>query len=158
MTIDRKTIEPTMMQEDPFWQIDPTLVLNPPPAYARYKLIMSAFFNAAHSVSFGPSRGNLHRHSYHLRVTAMASALAPDNSLVPYETLRQIMTKITAAYEGTILNNLPPFRTIQPTTEALAAIVAQQIERLARDLPIKIIEVTVMESPTQGVSIQLNPS
>lgn len=157
MTVEQLASGPITLNEDPFWRIDPHLVLNPPPEYARYKLIMSAFFNAAHSVAFGASQGNLHRHSYHLKITAMASALAPDSSLVPYETLRQIMAKITAAYEGTILNQLPPFRTIQPTTEALAAVVAQQVERLACDLPIKIIEVTVMESPTQGVSIQLNP-
>lgn len=157
MSAEQLTTGPITLNEDPFWRIDPHLVLNPPPEYARYKLIMSAFFNAAHSVAFGSSQGNLHRHSYHLKITAMASTLAQDNSLVPYETLRQIMMKITAAYEGTVLNHLPPFRTIQPTTEALTAVIAQQVERLACDLPIKIIEVTVMESPTQGVSIQLNP-
>lgn len=120
--------------------------------------MMSAFFNASHHVSFSAVQGSLHRHSFHLRVTATASTLAADNSLVPYETLRDILGKIVDAYEGTILNDLPPFSTIQPTIEALVGVIAQQIERLSCDLPVKIVEVTIMESPTQGVSVQFSPS
>jgi 6-pyruvoyltetrahydropterin/6-carboxytetrahydropterin synthase len=150
-----RTGSPTL-SEDPFWRIDPQLILHPPHEYASYKLMMSGFFNASHFVSFGAGQGNLHRHSYHLKVTAMASSLASDNSLVPYVILRQIMAQISAAYEGTILNDLPPFRHLQPTTETLAGVIAQQVDRLACDLPVRIIEISVMESPTQGVSVQLN--
>ena len=139
-----------------FWQIDSQRILHPAREEASYKLTMSAFFNASHSVSFSSGRGNLHRHSFHLKVTAMAFSLAADNSLVPYETLREILARITAAYEGAVLNDLPPFRHMQPTTEILTGVIAQQVERLTRDLPVRIIEIAVMESPTQGVSVQLN--
>jgi 6-pyruvoyl-tetrahydropterin synthase len=150
--------ESTVLSETEFWRVDPQLVLHPPSEYANYKLTMSAFFNASHFVSFDAGIGNLHRHSFHLKVTAKASSLAPDNSLVPYEILRQILVKITSAYEGTVLNNLPPFKILQPTTETLAGVIAQQVDRLACDLPVRIIEISVMESPTQGVSVQFYQS
>ncbi len=144
------------LAEDPFWRIDPQLVLYPPREYASYQLTISVFFNASHFVTFGASTGNMHRHSFHLKVTAMASSLAEDNSLVPYENLRQIINQIVSAYEGKILNDLPPFRRLQPTIEMLVGVIAQQVNRLACDLPVRIIEVTVMESPTQGVTLILN--
>jgi 6-pyruvoyltetrahydropterin/6-carboxytetrahydropterin synthase len=154
-TVAPTNLHPLAEMADNFWKIDPELVLHPPHEYAIYRLAMSAFFNASHQVAFKDSPGNLHRHSFHLKVSASSSSLGADNSLVPYETLRSLLAQIVQAYEGTILNDLPPFHELQPTIEALAGVITQQVQRLACGLPVKIIEVAVMESPTQGVSVQL---
>jgi 6-pyruvoyl-tetrahydropterin synthase len=139
-----------------FWNIDPEVVLHPPVDYGYYKIVMSAFFNASHQIRLNGHAGALHHHSFHLRVTARAENLADQQlMLVPYEHLRQIVDRVVQAYDGTILNTLKPFRRLQPTTEILVGVIAQQMVRLGRGLPITVIEVALMESPTQGISVCL---
>ena len=141
---------------DDFWQVDRDVVLHPSPAYGHYKIVMSAFFNASHYVSFESHSGTMHWHSFHLRVSARADSLSDQhNVLVPYETLRKLVEKVVSQYEGKILNDLPPFRNMQPTIEILVGVISQQIVRMSLGLDLRITEITVMESPTQGITFQL---
>ena len=138
------------------WDIDPDLVLNPARAGGVYELSLSCFFNASHQVMMKNSMGQIHRHSYHLRVVGQAEHLmGKDQVVVPYEALRKLLDEIARAYENTILNELPVFQHLQPTTENLAGVIAQQLIMLSEGLPLKIVEVNLMESPTQGITFRL---
>ncbi len=141
---------------DSIWDIDPEEILNPAQIKGTYQLNLGCFFNAAHQVTMRDEVGELHRHSYHLRVVAEADSLILDDQVVvPYEALRRLIDEIASAYENTVLNQLPPFQTIQPTTENLVAVISHQLLHLSKDIPIRIVEVSLMESPTQGVSFRL---
>jgi 6-pyruvoyl-tetrahydropterin synthase len=138
------------------WDIDPEMVLNPARAGGVYELSLSCFFNASHQVVMKDSLGQLHRHSYHLRVVGQTEHLmGKDQVVVPYEALRKLMDEIAQAYENTVLNDLPPFQNLQPTTENLVGVIAQQLINLSEGLPLKIVEVNLMESPTQGITFRL---
>jgi hypothetical protein len=147
-----------VVKEEPrsIWDIDPEMVLNPARTGGVYQLSLSCFFNASHQVVMKDSLGQLHRHSYHLRVIGQADhRLGKDQVVVPYEALRTLMDHIARAYEDTVLNKLPPFKKLQPTTENLVGVIAQQLIILSEGLPIKIVEVNLMESPTQGITYRL---
>jgi 6-pyruvoyltetrahydropterin/6-carboxytetrahydropterin synthase len=140
------------LEEDLFWQIDEGEILNP--RHGTIVLVFNTFFNATHQVvSRGQGLGDLHQHSYRVQIRVKSiNAQDSDQMIVPYEELRRLTEKISRAYEGKILNELPPFKRLQPTTENFVGVIAQQLDRLARTKPFQILEVTIFESPTISVT------
>lgn len=141
-----------------FWDIDPEHVKHLP-AGAHYELILDQFFQASHYVVMEGKTGPLHTHSYRLEVRCRSNSLLPDNHVVlGYRTLRERIKKIVQVYNHTLLNDLPPFKTLQPTTEALLGVIAQQIQRLLADLPVEPVSLTLWESPDEGMRYHFPPT
>lgn len=97
--------------------------------------------------------GELHQHSYRVQIRVKSMRMKDaEQMIVPYEELRGLTEKVSRAYEGKILNELPPFKKLQPTTENFVGVIAQQLDRLARTKPFQILEVSIFESPTISVT------
>ena len=133
------------------WAVRKTDVLRPPPGFC-YEMILDLFFNARHFVVMDGQQGPEHPHSYRVQVRCRSRALHPQNHvLVGYQELRERVKQVIKAYNGTLLNELPVFRHLQPTTENLAGVLYQQLNVVLKDMPIELVSVTVWESPTEGI-------
>ncbi|GIV95562.1 MAG: hypothetical protein KatS3mg057_0219 [Herpetosiphonaceae bacterium] len=136
-----------------FWEIDEGFVTSLPPGLF-YEIVMDVFFNARHYVVVGGRTGPIHSHSYRLQVACRSWSLTEqEHIIVGYAPLRERLEQVVEAYNNHLLNELPPFRRLQPTTENLAAVLFQQLSHVLKDLPIKLISVTVWESPTISITI-----
>lgn len=143
---------------DGFWQIDEGAILDPDEKL-HYELSIDTFFNARHFVVMQGDRGPLHSHSYRLRVQCRGRSLSDDdNVLVGYHAVRTRLQQVVGAYNDQILNELPPFERLQPTTEILAAVLFQQIARILQELAVELIHVTVWESPTESITFRREES
>ncbi len=143
---------PPPATDDAFWSIDEARVLNP--IQGVYTFSYTVFFTSYHHVT-NPSGqyGEIHPHSFRLGIKVQAKAVFQDTKIVlPYESIREAVSKIAVAYEGRMLNDLPPFKDLQPTTENLCGVIWQQLEYLSKAKPFKVLEITLMESPTIGVT------
>jgi 6-pyruvoyl-tetrahydropterin synthase len=144
---------PESLPED-FWQIDEEAVLNPPLDQC-YKMAIDIFFNARHFVQEEESTGAEHAHSYRLQVQCQSPTLSTtDHSVVGFNVIYDRMNQMIKAYNNQLLNDLPPFRQLRPTTENLAAIIFQQLDRRLQDLPVELTAVTLWESPTKAITYQ----
>ena len=137
---------------DEFWSIDENRVLNP--IQGSYTFSFTVFFTAFHHVTNPQGRvGEIHPHSFRLNVKVQAKAIFQNQKIVlPYESIREMTDKISVAYEGKLLNELPPFRKLQPTTENITGVIWQQLEYLSKTKPFNVLGITLMESPTIGVT------
>lgn len=145
---------PVSSEDESFWDVDETRVLNSGPQHV-YEMRINVFFNARHAVVTQGRRGPVHAHSYRLEVVFHTHQLNPEESLmIGYADLRRQVVRVAQAYNNHLLNDLPPFQNtrLQPSTEALAGIMYQQIERLVRDMPVALMQVIVRESPTESVA------
>lgn len=135
-----------------FWDVNEEALFRPS-GDTYYQISTDVFFNARHFVSFGGRAGPEHTHSFRLQATCQTQGLDRDDQVViGYHILRQKTTLVANAYNNQLLNSLPPFRQLQPTTEVLAAILFQQIDRLLVDLGLALISVTLWESPTEAIT------
>lgn len=141
------------LRED-FWLIDEEAVLNP--SLDRcYKMAIDIFFNARHFVGEEEGAGGEHAHSYRLQVHCQSQSLSiREHSVVGFSVIYNHMNLVVKAYNNCLLNDLPPFRRLRPTTENLAAILFQQLERQLQDLPVDLTGVTLWESPTKAITYQ----
>jgi 6-pyruvoyl-tetrahydropterin synthase len=139
-------------EQDPFWEIDENLILNKS-SNSYYEIALDVFFNARHFVTMNGLQGAMHSHSYRVRVRCQSSELeSQDHVVVGYAVIRDRLTLIVKAYNNQCLNDLPPFKRLQTTTENLSAIIFQQLERSLSGIPVKLIEVAVWESPTNSIA------
>lgn len=143
---------------DEFWQIDEDAILDPDSS-RYYELSIDTFFNARHFVVMQGDRGPLHSHSYRLRIQCRGRSLSDDDHvLVGYHAVRTRLQQVIGAYNDQILNELPPFERLQPTTEILAAMLFQQIVRILQELAVELTSVTVWESPTESITFRRQES
>lgn len=149
---EKKSSEfPSTLPED-FWEIDEDLVLDPP-GDSNYELTIDEFFNATHCVTFNGHTGPVHAHSYRLRVRCFSRMLSAKNQVVVgYHVLIERIVSLVGAYNGNLLNDLPPFQKLQPTTENLVGVIFLQLERMLKDLPIILESITLWEAPTKAIT------
>ena len=74
--------------------------------------------------------------------------------MVGFSVIYDRMNQMVKAYNNQLLNDLPPFCRLRPTTENLAAILFQQLDRRLQDLPVELTGVTLWESPTKAITYQ----
>ncbi|HWQ15922.1 MAG TPA: 6-carboxytetrahydropterin synthase [Roseiflexaceae bacterium] len=138
-----------------FWQIDEEAVVHPDAGHC-YDLAVDTFFNARHFVVIAGRTGPQHDHSYRMRARCVSPGLSlQDHTVIGFHELRTILHDIASAYNNRLLNDLPVFRRLQPTTENLAAVLFQQIQRELVDLPLTLVSVTVWESPTEAATYRV---
>ncbi|GAB4404494.1 MAG: hypothetical protein OHK0052_27000 [Anaerolineales bacterium] len=146
--------QPARSEDEAFWEVDEARVLNSGPQHV-YEMRIDVFFNARHAVVTQGRRGPVHAHAYRLEVVFRTHQLSAGESLmVGYADLRRQVVRVAQAYNNHLLNDLPPFQNsrLQPSTEALAGIMYQQVERLVKNLPVTLMQVIVRESPTESVA------
>lgn len=149
---EKKVGETSITPMDDFWEIDEELVLDPP-GDSNYELTIDEFFNATHCVTFNGHTGPVHAHSYRLRVRCFSRMLSAENQVVVgYHVLIERIVSLVGAYNGNLLNDLPPFRKLQPTTENLVGVIFLQLERMLKDLPIVLESITLWEAPTKAIT------
>jgi 6-pyruvoyltetrahydropterin/6-carboxytetrahydropterin synthase len=137
---------------DAFWQIDEKAILSPPDG-SGYDLALDVFFNARHFVVMEGHKSPEHAHSYRMRVRCQSRTLSSDDqAVIGYHILNARVDDILQVYNNALLNELPPFRKLQPTTEVLAAVTFQQLEHMLSDLLIRLISVTIWEAPTKAIT------
>ncbi len=139
------------VSEAELWEIDIEKIITP--GKFVFDFVLNGFFTAYHQISItGTGMGEMHSHTYRMQIMAAAELVTRNNQiLVSYESIHSVVDRICKAYEGKTLNDLPPFKKLQPSTENLVGVIAQQLEKLSSGKQYKIYEVTLMESPTVGV-------
>lgn len=135
-----------------FWDIDEKTIFSPP-AGSAYAMTIDVFFNARHYVKMQSILGSEHSHSYRVRMICRSVTLSKnDQIVVGYQHIRDRLLSAVQAYNNCLLNDLPSFKILQPTTENLTAILFQQMERMLSDLPVDLVSMTIWESPTEGIT------
>jgi 6-pyruvoyltetrahydropterin/6-carboxytetrahydropterin synthase len=93
---------------------------------------------------------NVHGHNYRVRVTVEGPQLDSIGLLVDFTRLKQVMREIIGRLDHQFINDLEPFRTINPSAENLAKYFYDEMKRGLNDLPsgARIIGATIWETET----------
>jgi len=138
---------------DDFWRVDESAVLNP--KNTHYGIALDTFFNARHFVIIDGKRGEEHTHSYRLQIRCASEKLDGNSNLIAdFSVFREAVQRVVRVYNNALLNGLPPFERLQPTTEVLTAVLFQQFERMLAQVNLMLISITLWESPDEGVTYE----
>lgn len=136
-----------------------TAPLDPVPGHLAngvYEISVDVFFNARHHVTVQGVRGQVHNHSFRLQIRGRGRWLDQDQCVIGFAEIRRIGADAVAPLNNQLLNDLPAFANLQPTSEAIVTVLYYQICNAARHLPIELVSLTLWETPT--VSITFTPN
>jgi 6-pyruvoyltetrahydropterin/6-carboxytetrahydropterin synthase len=111
-----------------------------------YRISIEHSFSAAHCLRIeGHKCENLHGHNWNVTVTVQGASLDQYGMLMDFHDLKAIVRPIVDRLDHIFLNSLPPFDSINPTTEQICRHIADEV---ARRLPagISVHSVKVHES------------
>jgi len=120
-----------------------------------YELCVESQFDSAHNLRHydGPCE-SLHGHTYRVQVFARGADLNGSGMLVDFRQLKTALASVVSYLDHRYLNELPEFRTQNPTAELIAKLI---FERLREKLGDIIAKVTVWETPSTSASYSEEP-
>ena len=111
-------------------------------------------FSAAHALRHYEGRcERLHGHNFGVELTVEGEVLSPDTEiLVDFKILKNMLHTILDTLDHQILNAIPPFDQINPSSENLSRYIWRQVEAPLRELGVRPYAVRVSEKDAQSAT------
>ncbi|MDG2021274.1 MAG: 6-carboxytetrahydropterin synthase [Phycisphaerales bacterium] len=111
-----------------------------------FQIEVSHRFSAAHAVTVGGVREELHGHDWGVTVLIEGSKLDHEDLLVDFHVIEVALRAAISPFSGRTMNGTPPFDVVHPTAERLAEFVAGAVQP---EVPsgLRIASVAVEEAP-----------
>lgn len=120
----------------------------------RYEIRVRSRFSAAHFLRDyrGPC-ARVHGHGFEVEVAVGGNELGPDQLLMDFHELKEMLERVLDGLDHRFLNEVPPFDRISPTSENIARWVFERMEELmvSAGRNARLLWVGVAESPDTKV-------
>ncbi len=120
-----------------------------------FQVSVEESFSAGHALrGYKGKCENPHGHNYKVRVTLEGSELDSVGLLCDFVHLKQAIREVIGALDHQFLNDLEPFRSVNPSAENLAKYFYDESARQVANLPVRarITDITVWETDTTSAS------
>lgn len=92
-----------------------------------YEISVQTEFCAAHALDIGGTTEPLHGHNWHVTATITGDTLDSDGLLLDFHAVADTLEQIIAPFKNANLNETPPFDTLNPSAEHVAAHIAHRL-------------------------------
>ena len=119
---------------------------------ARYTLKVVSDFAAAHSLRNYPGDcSRLHGHNWKVEVEIQATELDNLGMAIDFKTVKQTTKMVTDELDHGYLNEIPPFDSINPTAENIAAYIYRRLGEEISEPRVQVHAVTIWETERASV-------
>jgi 6-pyruvoyltetrahydropterin/6-carboxytetrahydropterin synthase len=114
-----------------------------------YELKIVTHMAAAHQLREYEGRcENLHGHNWKIEVCVTGKKLAENGLLIDFKLVKGATARLLEELDHTFLNDLEPFKSVNPSSENIARHIYQSLSRELNNQNVKVSEVTAWESDT----------
>ena len=114
---------------------------------ARYQLKVVTDFASAHTLRDYPGAcSRMHGHNWKVELEAVATRLDDVGMGVDFKVMKKAAREIGGRLDHQYLNELEPFKEINPTAENIAAYMYKEISALINSDTIKVTALTLWET------------
>ncbi len=114
---------------------------------AKYTLKVVSDFASAHTLRDYPGAcSRLHGHNWKVEAEVEASQLDEVGMAVDFKVIRKAVKKLTDRLDHYYLNEIPPFDTLNPTAENIAAHLYRGLAEALNDERIRVSAITLWET------------
>jgi len=114
---------------------------------ARYQLKVVTDFSSAHTLRDYPGAcSRMHGHNWKVELEAVATQLDDIGMGVDFKVMKQAAREVSAELDHQYLNELEPFKEINPTAENIAAYMYKEISVRINSETIKVTALTLWET------------
>ena len=124
-----------------------------------YELTVKATFSAAHSLrDYDGPCSKVHGHNWLVEVVVSGSTLQSNGMLVDFGDIKEAASGVLSRLDHTNLNDVPPFDTVNPTSENLARWIYEEMGKQVNTDTLKVTRVNIREAETSCASYFEAPS
>jgi len=114
-----------------------------------YELKIVTHMAAAHQLrEYEGQCEKLHGHNWKIEVCLTGTELGEDGLLIDFRRVKEAAAAILEKLDHTFLNEVEPFRSINPSSENIARYIFQFLSRDLNDQKVGVSKVTAWESET----------
>ena len=114
---------------------------------ARYQLKVVTDFASAHTLRNYPGAcSRMHGHNWKVELEAVATRLDDVGMGVDFKVMKQAAREVGSRLDHQYLNDLEPFKDINPTAENIAAYMYKEISARINSDTIKVTALTLWET------------
>ncbi|MDP2918830.1 MAG: 6-carboxytetrahydropterin synthase QueD [Dehalococcoidia bacterium] len=117
-----------------------------------YEISVEMDFDAAHFLrGYKGKCEALHGHRFKVIAAVQADRLNELGLGYDFTELKQKLGEVLKRYDHTCLNDITPFKRINPSSENIAATVYRELSRKLKGAPVTLAAIEVWESPQSRV-------
>jgi 6-pyruvoyltetrahydropterin/6-carboxytetrahydropterin synthase len=114
---------------------------------ARYELKVVTEFASAHTLRDYPGAcSRMHGHNWKVELEAVATALDEVGMGIDFKAMKKAANEVGDQLDHRYLNDLEPFKTVNPTAENIAAYMFREISGRLNSNTIKVTALTLWET------------
>ncbi len=114
---------------------------------ARYQLKVITDFASAHTLRDYPGAcSRMHGHNWKVELEAVATQLDDVGMGVDFKVMKEAAREVGGRLDHQYLNELEPFKTVNPTAENIAAYMYKEISARINSDTIKVTALTLWET------------
>jgi 6-pyruvoyltetrahydropterin/6-carboxytetrahydropterin synthase len=117
-----------------------------------YRVSVEHHFDAAHALrGYKGKCESVHGHRFKVVARVMANKLDDTGLAYDFTELKAKLKAILEKFDHTLVNDVPPFDKLNPSSENIAAVIYGELKEGLKEAPVTLDAVEVWESPTSGV-------
>ncbi|HOJ52241.1 MAG TPA: 6-carboxytetrahydropterin synthase QueD [Syntrophales bacterium] len=117
-----------------------------------YELYAEARFSAAHTlIDYPGDCARLHGHNWSVRAYVQAHGLDSLGMAIDFRSLKTHLKEVVSELDHAYLNELKPFRGVNPTSENIARYIFEEMKKRLSGKGVRVSRVEVAETPETGV-------
>ncbi|MDV0431934.1 6-carboxytetrahydropterin synthase [Lactiplantibacillus sp. DA1] len=113
-----------------------------------YKI--KSYVNASHAVRWATGSGKKHTHTWEI-----VCELHTVDAMVAFYDIEKNLHQALDELSGKFLNDLPEFKTVNPTVENVTEYLFTKIDKTLRDNGAQLMRIEVSDSPTRAYCISV---
>ena len=121
-----------------------------------YELTVEREFSSGHYLRNYQGRcENPHGHNYKVKITLIGSELDQAGLLLDFKLLKQVMRPVIDRIDHQMLNDLEPFKTVNPSAENIACYFYQETSQQLSDMTggrVRVKDCTIWETDTTSAT------
>lgn len=118
-----------------------------------YEISVEMDFDAAHFLrGYRGKCEALHGHRFIVTATLQVEKLNEIGLGYDFTVLKRKLGEVLARYDHTSLNDITPFKRINPSSENIATTIYRELKRKLKGAPVTLATVEVWESPQSRVT------
>lgn len=120
-----------------------------------YKITVKSHFSAAHRLrGYRGKCENLHGHNWMVKAVVAAIDLNKIGIIMDFQELKEILNEVLKLLDHKYLNELHPFKKVNPTSENIAKFIYDKLNSKIKNQDIKLVSVDIGETGTSYATYQ----
>lgn len=112
-----------------------------------YQVSVETHFSAAHRLrNYKGLCENLHGHNWKVEATVCSQKLDQAGMVMDFNILKHTIKEVIDLLDHQFLNEIDPFRDLNPSSENVAAYIFDQLSIALQDTAVTLVKVSVWES------------